>query len=44
MEQQKPALAVSDHEGVQRWDTMRRGNFLAGVEAFTQRYASGTTR
>ena len=28
-------------DGVLHWDTMRRGNFLAGVEAFARRYASG---
>ena len=28
-------------DGVLHWDTMRRGNFLAGVEAFAKRYASG---
>jgi enoyl-CoA hydratase len=31
-------------DGVLHWDTMRRGHFLTGVEAFTKRYASGATR
>lgn len=31
-------------DGVLHWDTMRRGNFLAGVEAFAKRYASGAAR
>lgn len=31
-------------DGVLHWDTMRRGNFLPGVEAFTKRYASGAAR
>jgi enoyl-CoA hydratase/carnithine racemase len=39
-----PLSAALPLDGVLHWDTMRRGNFLAGVEAFTQRYASGTTR
>jgi len=31
-------------DGELHWDTMRRGRFLAGVEAFTARYASGWAR
>jgi hypothetical protein len=26
------------------WDTMRRGNFLPGLDAFTSRFASGAAR
>jgi enoyl-CoA hydratase len=29
-------------DGELHWDTMRRGNFLAGAEAFAARYASGS--
>ena len=36
-----PALQL---DGELHWDTMRRGNFLAGVEAFAARYASGSAR
>lgn len=39
-----PLSAAMPLDGVLHWDTMRRGNFLAGVEAFTQRYASGSAR
>jgi enoyl-CoA hydratase len=39
-----PLSAALPLDGVLHWDTMRRGNFLTGVEAFTQRYASGTPR
>ena len=31
-------------DGELHWDTMRRGNFLAGLEAFAARYASGSAR
>lgn len=31
-------------DSTMHWDTMRRGNFLAGVEGFAARYASGRTR
>jgi enoyl-CoA hydratase len=39
-----PLSAALPLDGVLHWDTMRRGNFLTGVEAFTKRYASGTAR
>jgi enoyl-CoA hydratase len=39
-----PLSAALPLDGALHWDTMRRGNFLAGVEAFTQRYASGSAR
>jgi hypothetical protein len=39
-----PLSAALPLDGVLHWDTMRRGNFLTGVEAFTQRYASGPAR
>jgi enoyl-CoA hydratase len=31
-------------DSTMHWDTMRRGNFLAGVKAFAARYASGRAR
>ena len=39
-----PLSAALPLDGALHWDTMRRGNFLAGAEAFAQRYASGTAR
>ena len=39
-----PLSAAMPLDGVLHWDTMRRGNFLAGVEAFTKRYAGGAAR
>lgn len=39
-----PLPAALPLDGVLHWDTMRRGNFLSGVEAFAKRYASGTAR
>jgi enoyl-CoA hydratase len=36
-----PLSSALPLDGVLHWDTMRRGNFLAGVEAFVTRYASG---
>lgn len=36
-----PAMVL---DATMHWDTMRRGNFLAGVEAFASRYASGRAR
>lgn len=39
-----PLSSALPLDGVLHWDTMRRGNFLAGVEAFATRYASGAAR
>ena len=39
-----PLSAALPLDGALHWDTMRRGNFLAGVEAFAKRYASGAAR
>jgi enoyl-CoA hydratase len=39
-----PLAAALPLDGALHWDTMRRGNFLTGVEAFAKRYASGTAR
>jgi enoyl-CoA hydratase len=39
-----PLSAAMPLDGALHWDTMRRGNFLTGVEAFAKRYASGTAR
>ena len=39
-----PLSSALPLDGVLHWDTMRRGNFLAGVEAFAERYASSATR
>jgi enoyl-CoA hydratase len=39
-----PLSAALPLDGALHWDTMRRGNFLTGVEAFAKRYASGTAR
>jgi enoyl-CoA hydratase len=39
-----PLSSALPLDGVLHWDTMRRGNFLAGVEAFAKRYASGAAR
>jgi enoyl-CoA hydratase/carnithine racemase len=39
-----PLSSALPLDGVLHWDTMRRGNFLAGVEAFARRYASGAAR
>jgi enoyl-CoA hydratase/carnithine racemase len=39
-----PLSAALPLDGALHWDTMRRGNFLAGAEAFAERYASGTAR
>jgi enoyl-CoA hydratase/carnithine racemase len=39
-----PLSAALPLDGALHWDTMRRGNFLTGVEAFARRYASGTAR
>jgi enoyl-CoA hydratase len=36
-----PAMVL---DRVNHWDTMRRGNFLTGVESFARRYASGAAR
>jgi enoyl-CoA hydratase len=35
-----PLAVAMDVDSVLHWDTMRRGNFLRGVEAFTQQYGS----
>ncbi|HTX27247.1 MAG TPA: enoyl-CoA hydratase/isomerase family protein [Streptosporangiaceae bacterium] len=39
-----PLRSAMELDGALHWDTMRRGNFLPGVEAFTKRYASGAAR
>jgi enoyl-CoA hydratase len=39
-----PLSAALPLDSVLHWDTMRRGNFLTGVEAFAKRYASGAAR
>ena len=39
-----PLTVAMPLDGALHWDTMRRGNFLTGVEAFVKRYASGTAR
>jgi enoyl-CoA hydratase len=39
-----PLSSALPLDGALHWDTMRRGNFLAGVEAFAKRYASGAAR
>jgi enoyl-CoA hydratase len=39
-----PLRSAMPLDGVLHWDTMRRGNFLPGVEAFTKRFASGAAR
>jgi len=39
-----PLSAAMPLDGVLHWDTMRRGNFLTGVEAFAKRFASGAAR
>jgi len=39
-----PLSSALPLDGALHWDTMRRGNFLAGVEAFATRYASGAAR
>jgi enoyl-CoA hydratase len=39
-----PLSAAMGVDSVLHWDTMRRGNFLTGVEAFTRRFASGAAR
>ena len=36
-----PAMVL---DSTMHWDTMRRGNFLAGVEGFAARYAGGRAR
>src|ERR1700677_461754 len=35
-----PLAGALEVDGVLHWDTMRRGNFLRGVEAFTSQHAS----
>src|SRR5579862_2245154 len=35
-----PLSVAMPLDGALHWDTMRRGNFLAGVEAFAERYGS----
>jgi enoyl-CoA hydratase/carnithine racemase len=39
-----PLSSAMPLDSVLHWDTMRRGNFLTGVEAFARRYASGAAR
>jgi len=39
-----PLSAALPLDGALHWDTMRRGHFPTGVEAFAKRYASGTAR
>jgi enoyl-CoA hydratase/carnithine racemase len=39
-----PLSSALPLDGALHWDTMRRGNFLAGAEAFATRYASGAAR
>ena len=35
-----PLAGALEVDGILHWDTMRRGNFLRGVEAFTSQHAS----
>jgi len=39
-----PLAVAMDIDSVLHWDTMRRGNFLRGVDAFTRQYGSKAAR
>jgi len=39
-----PMAAAIDVDSLLHWDTMRRGNFLSGVEAFARQYGSRAER